>query len=205
MKTCARCGQEKPVSDFGNMKRNKDGLHSYCRGCVRIANRESYARHAGERRAYANQYRVDNLDTVKGRQAEYRARPESREKAVQVSRQWRRDNPVRSRAAVVDWLSRNPGKAAKYTKTYQTRKTDAFVEQVELAVLLERHGVWCYLCESSIGPDESIDMDHVHPLSKGGLHCYDNVRPTHASCNRSKNNAMLHELDLPFTPPSLKT
>lgn len=204
MKTCARCKEDKPVTEYGKRKAAADGLHPYCRGCVRASNKASYSRHADERRTYASRYRADNLEAVLARQAEYRARPSNRERANERSRQWRKDNPERMRAGVVDWLRRNPGKAAEYSETYRSRKLNAFVEPVEFTVLLERHGMWCYLCESPIGLDESVDMDHVQPLSRGGLHCYDNIRPTHSSCNRSKNDALLHELDLPFVPPHLK-
>lgn len=34
-KTCRRCEKLKPVSDFGCNKRHADGLHSYCKQCVR--------------------------------------------------------------------------------------------------------------------------------------------------------------------------
>ena len=33
LKCCRRCGIEKPTSEFYKEKRNKDGLHSYCKSC----------------------------------------------------------------------------------------------------------------------------------------------------------------------------
>ncbi|QUH28711.1 hypothetical protein [Vallitalea guaymasensis] len=33
LKKCAKCGQYKHISDFHKNKRNKDGLHSYCKQC----------------------------------------------------------------------------------------------------------------------------------------------------------------------------
>ena len=33
MKRCARCGKQKPFSEFHKNSRNKDGLHSYCKEC----------------------------------------------------------------------------------------------------------------------------------------------------------------------------
>ncbi len=32
-KACRDCGEEKPASEFHRDPRNKDGLHSYCKGC----------------------------------------------------------------------------------------------------------------------------------------------------------------------------
>ena len=34
-KKCAKCGRELPVSEFYANKKAKDGLHSYCKECIR--------------------------------------------------------------------------------------------------------------------------------------------------------------------------
>lgn len=49
---------------------------------------------------------------------------------------------------------------------------------------LKLFGHQCAYCPS-LGP---LTMDHVIPLSKGGLHCIDNVVPACKPCNSSKNN-----------------
>lgn len=45
MKTCIRCGFEKPRSDFNRSARNLDGLHSYCRACQSAHYRGNRSRH----------------------------------------------------------------------------------------------------------------------------------------------------------------
>jgi len=37
LKTCSKCGTEKPVSEFGSASPNKDGYNSWCKQCVRDA------------------------------------------------------------------------------------------------------------------------------------------------------------------------
>lgn len=39
-KVCARCKQEKPLSEFGVKKRTKDGLNPYCKDCIREYTKE---------------------------------------------------------------------------------------------------------------------------------------------------------------------
>ena len=62
--------------------------------------------------------------------------------------------------------------------------------------LIEHYGTDCFLCGDSIDlslrwPDvRSISEDHIVPLSRGGAHSFDNVRPTHLTCNCSKQNRM---------------
>lgn len=43
MKTCLLCRTEKPATDFHNVKRNKDGLHSYCKPCRKRYDAGKYA------------------------------------------------------------------------------------------------------------------------------------------------------------------
>ena len=40
-KTCSRCGEEKPSSDFNADRQNKDGLSGYCKDCMSLAVKEA--------------------------------------------------------------------------------------------------------------------------------------------------------------------
>ena len=44
MKTCKKCGELKKNSEFNKVRKNKDGLHSYCRICHNNVNREYLAK-----------------------------------------------------------------------------------------------------------------------------------------------------------------
>lgn len=56
------------------------------------------------------------------------------------------------------------------------------------------NGCVCHLCGEPIDMSlrfphsMSATIDHVVPLSKGGTHTYDNIRPAHLSCNSRKGN-----------------
>lgn len=56
VKTCARCGVTKPVSEFRPQRVGRNGVGGYCIPCVREYNREYYYRNRelinGRRRAY---------------------------------------------------------------------------------------------------------------------------------------------------------
>jgi hypothetical protein len=43
MKRCGKCGDTKPHSEFHKQKRNRDGLHSYCKECAKAGERARYA------------------------------------------------------------------------------------------------------------------------------------------------------------------
>ena len=45
-KVCAKCGEEKPTSEYGKHPRNKDGLQSYCKACSNEHTKAYYRRHS---------------------------------------------------------------------------------------------------------------------------------------------------------------
>lgn len=69
----------------------------------------------------------------------------------------------------------------------------AVVEVIDRGVIIERDGSICYLCNATVDDDE-IELDHVVPLSRGGVHTADNLRVTHRRCNRAKCAKLLSEM-----------
>lgn len=57
MKTCSKCGIEKPFEDYFKDKRAKDGLHSHCKECHRLETKK---------------YRIGNVEKIKIIGKEYR-------------------------------------------------------------------------------------------------------------------------------------
>jgi 5-methylcytosine-specific restriction endonuclease McrA len=70
--------------------------------------------------------------------------------------------------------------------------------------LFLRDGGRCYLCGKACDWADKIEIDgtiicgnrypsidHVRPLSKGGLHSWDNVKLAHRICNSLKNDQVV--------------
>lgn len=58
--------------------------------------------------------------------------------------------------------------------------------------------VVCGICEQPIsrGGDKgkgALTADHIIPKSLGGLNANENLQPAHATCNRKRQNTVLHE------------
>jgi len=76
MKKCYNCQEVKDESGFHKNKRNKDGLYSICKECIKQRERERYA--IPENKEKAKQYR--SKPEIKERKKEYDARPEVKER-----------------------------------------------------------------------------------------------------------------------------
>jgi 5-methylcytosine-specific restriction endonuclease McrA len=63
--------------------------------------------------------------------------------------------------------------------------------------ILRRDGWHCYLCDRPISPNFkwphplALSIDHVKPLSAGGMDDPMNLRPTHWHCNENKGDQLL--------------
>ena len=60
-KTCPKCGEDKPLSEYNRNRKRKDGLQVYCKACLkayREANKEQIA-------ARGKAYREANKDTLR--------------------------------------------------------------------------------------------------------------------------------------------
>ncbi|MES2460857.1 MAG: HNH endonuclease [Armatimonadota bacterium] len=66
------------------------------------------------------------------------------------------------------------------------------VEKIDRALIIARDDSTCYLCGRRV-EKKTLQIDHVHPLAKGGSHTYDNLRVACASCNSRKDDLMLEE------------
>ncbi len=69
-------------------------------------------------------------------------------------------------------------------------------EYVDYSIVLKEHGMHCHICNnlitSTIGQtQESLCFDHVIPITLGGSHTYDNIKPAHAKCNGSKGGVLI--------------
>ena len=101
----------------------------------------------------------------------------------------------------IEWGRLNPGKRSARAHRYRARKLAAFVEDVGRIEVLERDGWVCHICGESIGKELEFPhrlygtLDHVVPLSKGGLHCLDNVKAAHWICNSLKRDDEAFEVD----------
>ena len=87
-----------------------------------------------------------------------------------------------------DWRFRTPNANRHF------RRNNTEPGNYSDADVLSIYGLDCHICKTPIdlnaprqvgqnGWEKGLHIDHVYPLSKGGLDTIENVRPSHGKCN----------------------
>jgi 5-methylcytosine-specific restriction endonuclease McrA len=168
MKTCTKCGETKPFSEFSPSTDGRDGLRSQCKAC-RASYSRNYAAVYPEKIVASNaRYYTANAEDQRARQARRRA-----------------EHPEQIRANNQAWPVEHPEEKNALNAGYRARKFDApgrgITSDEWLEILAEADGI-CTYCEKP----GKLTMDHIVPLLLGGAHDIDNIAAACGPCNSSK-------------------
>ena len=176
MKTCTKCGVEKPREMFGKNKSRPDGLHGRCKACACICAREHYEANKVKILARHNKYREIHKNEI------HVQRKANKEKTAIASKKYYEAN----RKAIADYFKKyrknNPEKGAAQKSRYKAQKLQAvpaWYEKTEVALIYAKAQEW------------GMHVDHIIPLQSKtvcGLHCHSNLQLLDGSLNSSKGN-----------------
>jgi 5-methylcytosine-specific restriction endonuclease McrA len=185
VKSCSKCKTEKAVDEFSSCKTTRDKRQSWCKGCVREANR---LRQNG-RYVTDSEFRAHALKYSKGR---YATDQEFRKHALEYNKQRLADDPEyreKHAAGIRKWGKEHPEALRRYNHTRRSRKVGAgegfTVAQWES--LKTSYGSKC-LCCGCTEPEIKLTPDHVIPLCKGGKGSIANIQPLCLGCNMRKGS-----------------
>lgn len=140
MKRCPRCGETKPLDNFGKDSRAHDGKRTYCKLCSN---------------EYHKNYRVSNPERTK--QFDFRHYHNRREKVLAYNKQYRKDNKEKLK----DYLK-------KYNQEYGIKQYGITPEEYQ--EMLERQGGVCAVCGGLSNRKRLfIDHDHKTGRVRGLL------------------------------------
>jgi len=164
LKICTKCKENKELSEFNKNKRKPDGLMYSCKAC-RVLYRTTVQKHIKEKNA---QYYIENAEKIK-----------------KQARDWHSANREYNNTRRRLWNKENPSKRKEQQLTYRTMKYNA----AQAETLLERQMIaGLYLISNILTKScgEAFHVDHIHPLSKGGSHTFDNLQILSAEENLAK-------------------
>jgi hypothetical protein len=122
VKACTKCRESKPASEFSPDKRNKSGLQSWCKGCIRDYARQKYQDNPEKARNYKNsRYAADPL---RHRQYTKNSTDKDRDGHNARRRKRRAQNPELYRRAKRDAYAKNPEKYRSERRAYRAENLD---------------------------------------------------------------------------------
>lgn len=209
-KICTKCSQEKDVSAFYKQKGCRFGVHSKCKDCFRKKFREAYkdpskAKAAKEnaKKRYARVKKTARYrEIVKNAKKRWLSNPENKEKRRLGSLRWKEKNPLAAQLLWREWAKKNQNRIKAWRRSPKGKmcfaesqaKRRAFYRQVVCSLTMQewqtiKKGQFfrCAFCKKK----KKLEMDHIHPLSKGGHHIKENIQGLCRSCNASKGAKIL--------------
>jgi len=114
VKTCTKCGETKPISEFYKSKGGKFGVKADCKVC---------------RKASVAQWADDNPEKRDAQCALYRER--HREELREIQAIWRHDNPEAEKAKGLKWRTANP----EVSRRNKIKWAEENPEKVQAAIL----------------------------------------------------------------------
>jgi hypothetical protein len=175
MKTCTKCKKNKPLDQFYNSKKGKNGLTSYCKTCTDEYNKAYLAKNKEKRRAFEVAYELEN----KEKRAAQKALVEQSEKTKSYRKQWKSENKDKTRF---------------YCRTYQASKLQRTPKWLTAKQLDEIYSYDTLAEEFQWLSEERLEVDHIIPLNGklvSGLHVPWNLQVLPKSANSRKSNKVL--------------
>jgi len=215
-KKCTECGAVYPATleFFNKEKRGKFGLSAKCKECLnkyqkqyreenpeyykqyRQENKEQIAEHQKQyyqdnkehRLEYSKQWQKDNKEQVAERKKQYRE--DNKERIAEYAKQYKQDNKEQILEYNKQWQKDNKELVNAKNAKRRAIKRGVTVENFTAQDVLDMWGTVCHICFDPIDLND-WHMDHVYPLSKGGEHSLNNVKPSHPKCNMVKGASII--------------
>jgi len=214
-KTCCRCKEIKPISEFGICNTSKD-KHAYCcKACIKIQSHEWYEKHKEKVLETNKNWAINNPQ--KKKEGHDRWNNENRERIKESYEQWYFKNKEWFLENCKERYRKNPEKFKERTKKYLENNPDAKAkkrisqnkwgannpEKVQMKTKNRRARKnengghltakeWRellfeadYKCQKC-GTEKDLTLDHIIPVLLGGRSEKENAQVLCRSCNSSK-------------------
>ena len=195
MKHCSKCFEVLPANPnyFSRDKNRKDGLYVHCKQCVRVVKKKYYEENKLKVNESNKRYHQKNRRKMNIASKNYYRRNKNR--LNELNKIWRKNNKFKMTSYRKKWIESNPEMNAESIRIGKLKrlarmsnlKNDFNINKWQECLMHFNHQ--CAYC----GSTESLEQEHVIPVSRGGHYTPDNIIPACRSCNASKNNKIMQD------------
>lgn len=168
-KTCSKCHEVKPASEFYAAKGSRDGLRGDCKSCI-----------------------------LAKRAADYVSKPGMRTRLLSAAAASRPATfPRRCRRCDGDMKPSSSGAAGLCAACKRVLGYKVSVSREQRLAIYDRDGWECQICsrdvEPALHPNHTFaaTLDHIIPRSLGGSDDPENLRLAHRICNSARGNRVV--------------
>lgn len=193
IKLCSSCKEQKELSEFHTNKVGKLGVSSRCKTCACKISKEWRLKNPLRAKEAKKSWCEKNRDYVLDKKKQWHHK--NKAVANAKSKEWRKKNPELAKAAIKKWIEAN-----KNSETYiQSRRISnlarrdrmkvAKTERITIAMIDNLCDLQCNKCAvcRTLFINKNWHIDHIYPVSKGGLTEKNNLQLLCPQCNLSKN------------------
>lgn len=171
MKTCTKCGETKPVTEFGKETKARDGLRTHCKACINAYKIAWSAANRVEVNAYHAAYRAANRENLKA-----------------IKAKWSAENPEVLKASRAKWGANHPEsfRVKQQNRRARERKNGGKLSKgIASKLIVLQKGRCACGCKQPLGDD--YHLDHIMPVALGGANVDENIQLLRATCNHRKS------------------
>ena len=215
VKTCTKCKETKPTTEFPKHSQQKSGLDPQCKACksarmalYRAANKEKGSDYAKawaaanpeKKKANKKRYYDRHAKDVIEKSIAWRTKNAEHVKAYDAARYW--SDPTAGRERVAAYRAANPERVKEYSSAYRLENLEAYrihehnrrerkrgnggqLSSGLFEKLFKLQKGLCPCCKQPLG--DTPHLDHIMPLALGGANSDDNMQLLRSSCNQQKH------------------
>lgn len=188
LKPCRKCGCEFTRDKFYKRSSSRDGLALYCKSCSGNMGRAWYERNLEHHKNLCSKYYQENRDALLDKMRSDRKENAHIYRAKDKSRRARgTPGGIKKVLLDVEWKLANKDKVRSYRVASEARRraVSGRVLASEIESIAELQKFKCAICTKCI--KNSRHVDHINPLSKGGLNISKNIQILCPTCNVRKS------------------
>jgi 5-methylcytosine-specific restriction endonuclease McrA len=211
-KPCTRCGEWKPanIDYFSPFKEGKLGLHPWCKECVKANKKEYYYRTSEginrhdkpkvidgvlckKCRTCAQWFPATSDNFVPQKGCTLDLRPTCRVCARLRSIDYAENHKETVIKRVREWIKNNKSRHRQFSLAVKAKRraAEGSFKADDIQKHWEMQNGKCFYCLVDL--DQTYEVDHFIPLSKGGTNLPDNIVLACKSCNRAKSSKDPHK------------